>query len=218
MQRMAVLPFRHALPDDWRLSQGMDTIAMSTSAIKATKIRKVRKANFHEDIAALISMTAFYIGEMKLTLDWDIEKRYFHLLQRKMMVQSGCSDMYLLEGRSQYPLAMAITTRTTVPNIRRLDAIMTFEQYRGHGLARRLLADIRNGKELHAYAVPAAVAWHKANGFFEIGPKEDEGTVEMFTRRSKPVYQYPFTKPVLQPHDYAAIEEMRSQEAQLNLP
>lgn len=123
--------------------------------------------------------------------------------------------MYYAEGKNGMPMGMLITTKTSNPKIKRMEAIFVFEPYRSAGIAQILLDEALAGGDLHSYSAPSAVEWHLKNGFRNLGIKESEGTFEMFTGNYKPVYDFTYAMPVPTEYDQNAIRQLEQMERSL---
>ncbi len=176
------------------------------------KIRAFHKDRLAGDMRPQLLLSAFYGIETAQLFGWSVEHRYGQMTQAQHMMQAGYSRMYYAQDDDGMPMGMLIATKTNKPKIKRMDAIYVFEPYRGSGIAGMLLEEARAGGDLHSFSAPSAVAWHEKHGFRNLGPKVSEGTVEMFTGAYKPVYDFSYTMPIPNEHDWNAIRQLEEME------
>ncbi|AGZ38124.1 GNAT family N-acetyltransferase [Pseudomonas aeruginosa] len=179
------------------------------------KVRAFHKDRLDGDMLHHLLLSAFYGLETAKLFGWSVEHRYGQMTQTQLMLRAGHSRMYYAAGTDGMPMGMLIVTKTDKPKIKRMDAIFVFEPFRGSGVARLLLEEARAGGDLHSYSAPSAVEWHLKNGFRNLGPKESEGTFEMFTGNYKPVYGFSYAMPIPTDYDRNAIRQLEEMERQV---
>lgn len=187
----------------------------TTPAESKVKIRAFHKDRLDGEMLHMFLLSAFYGLETAKLFGWTVEHRYGQMTHAQLMLRAGYSRMYYAEGADGMPMGMLITTKTDKPKIKRMDAIYVFEPFRGSGVAWLLLEEARAGGDLHSFSAPSAVEWHLKNGFRNLGPKESEGTFEMFTGNYKPVYGFSYAMPIPTDYDRNAIRQLEEMERQL---
>lgn len=173
-------------------------------------IRPVHPERLATDMGVNIMLTAFYAIEMSAALGWSVEERYMQIRRAKVMIEHRRSGMLIAYNPEKQPCGMVITTKTAKPKIRRLEAVFVADAYRQRGIASKLFNEAGAGNfDWHSFAVPHAVDWHLKRGFRNLGIRPADGTIEMFTGRYKPVYDFDFALPLQTAEDRQAMRKLQ---------
>jgi GNAT superfamily N-acetyltransferase len=178
------------------------------------RVRKVNKDQFSEDIGASLLLATFYGLEMESALKWSVEQRWSQLSKAQAMVGAGESVMLVAEDLNCMPIGMVVFTQTDNPEVRRIDSLFVIGPFRKRGVAKSLMKSVKEGRELHTYAIPSSVSWYKKNGFRVLG-EHHEGTTEMTTATYEPKYTFKIRAPIPTEFDKQFVLDMKELEKKL---
>ncbi|MFK4136544.1 GNAT family N-acetyltransferase [Pseudomonas luteola] len=182
------------------------------------KLKYVNKNSAQANLEVKELLVLFYVVEMAKHFNWSVAYRYQKVLAAALMIETGHAKMLIAYNKHGKYCGMAITAKTDSPRIRRLEALLVSDAYRGMGVAKALIKEIKQSADLHAFATPNSASWYLANGFREVGQQADEGTIEMFTATYKPEYSFKHPNILMDESDWKVIRGIEELERREDSP